>query len=280
MKESPYQKIIRKLEDIIPCDLLQFLPKKWEKLGNVLIIRLPGDLLSFEKEIGRIYASELGCKSVLVDIGGISGVFRKPEIRHIFGDKNTETLHIENGVKFHLDPQKVMFSSGNMDERKRMAGIGNCGETVVDLFAGIGYFSIPMAVHSKPSKIYSCEINPTAFSFLKKNIVSNHVTDIVEPIFGDNKKTAPKDIADRVLMGYFNETELFLPTAIQSLKNNQGIIHYHDTFPDKGVPDIPLNIIKEASDSFNRKVKLLNVCHVKSYAPGVSHYVIDVKIVK
>ena len=131
-------------------------------------------------------------------------MYREPNVKIIYGNKKTETIHIENGIRYKLDPQKVMFSSGNMDERIRMAKISNPKETVVDLFAGIGYFTLPMAVYSKPKKIFACEINPVAYDYLCKNIVQNDVTSIVEPLLGDNKTTAPKNVADRIIMGYID----------------------------------------------------------------------------
>ena len=77
-----------------------------------------------------------------------------------------------------------MWSKGNTTERKRMSTISDKGETVVDMFAGIGYFSIPMAVHSKPSKIYSIEINPISYGYLCENVYLNKVEDIVRAYIG------------------------------------------------------------------------------------------------
>jgi tRNA G37 N-methylase Trm5 len=57
-----------------------------------------------------------------------------------------------------------------------------------------------------------------------------------------------------------------------------GIIHYHDKFPDKNVPDKPLRIVKEVAEKYNESFKLLYYKKIKSYAPGISHYVFDIKI--
>jgi tRNA wybutosine-synthesizing protein 2 len=157
-----------------------------------------------------------------------------------------------------------------MKERIRMATISNENETVVDLFTGIGYFTLPMAVYSKPKKIYACEINPVAYDYLCQNISLNNVIDIVEPLLGDNRKVAPKNVADRVILGYFGNTKDFLPTALGCLKNRKGIIHYHDKFPDKDVPDKALKI--------DMDFELLDYKLVKHYAPGISHYVFDIGI--
>ncbi|MEA3458046.1 MAG: class I SAM-dependent methyltransferase family protein [Candidatus Thermoplasmatota archaeon] len=278
MVETPFDKIKESLSKQIPKNLIGKIPDKWDKTGEVLTIKLPTDLKNYEKKIGEMYAMILNCKTVLNDIGGISGVYREPNVAIIYGSTNTETTHKENGIKYKLDPQRIMFSSGNMDERLRMANISNTGETVVDLFAGIGYFTIPMAVYSKPKKIFACEINPVSYEYLCTNIISNNVTSLVEPLKGDSRKISTKNVADRVLLGYFGNTHDFLPTAIDCLKNHTGIIHYHDKFPDGMVPDDPLKIVKKIAEKYDRNAQLLKYKHVKTYAPGISHFVLDIQI--
>lgn len=278
MVETLFKQIKDSLLKEIPLELVSKLPNKWEKIGDVVTIVLPSDLDEYKRIVGKKYAEVLNCKTVLRDIGGIRGEFRKPDVEIIYGSKNTITIHKENGVRYKLDPQRIMFSSGNMDERIRMATISSENETVVDLFAGIGYFTLPIAVYSRSKKIFACEKNKVAFDFLCQNIVLNNVTDIVETRKGDNRKVAPTNIADRVIMGYINETDKFLPTAIDCLNNNTGIIHYHNTFADEIVPKKPMKIIEKDAIKKGCKAELLKYIHVKSYAPGISHYVFDIKI--
>jgi len=278
MVETPFEQIKKLLSKEIPPDLVNKIPDKWEKIGDVGIIKLHPDLEYCSKVIGKSYAEILRCKTILNDIGGISGTYREPKTKIIYGSNATETIHRENGIRFKLDPQKIMFSSGNMDERIRMATISNEKETVVDLFAGIGYFTLPMAVYSKPKKIFACELNPVAYDYLSENIVLNNVTNIVEPLKGDNRTVAPENVADRVVLGYFGETSNFLTAAVSCLRKFKGIVHYHDKFPDTQVPDKPLKIIKEIAEKYNRNTKLLGIKQIKSYAPGISHYVFDIGI--
>lgn len=278
MIETPLNQIKKLLSNEIPSELICYLPEKWEKIGDVLTIKLNESLRKHQEKIGERYAEILHCKTALNDVGGISGTYRKPKVEILYGSKNTETIHKENGIGYKLDLQKIMFSSGNMDERKRMANISNKNETVVDLFAGIGYFTIPMAVYSKPKAIFSCEINPIAYEYLCKNIVLNHVTSVVKPLLGDNKSMAPKNIADRVIMGYIDDTYRFLPTAIDCLKNGTGIIHYHDVFPNELIPEKSLKFVQEIAKKYDTNAKLLKYNYIKSYAPGVSHVVFDIKI--
>jgi tRNA wybutosine-synthesizing protein 2 len=278
MIETPYYLITKQLSKELPDELIKKIPNKWEKVGDVVTLVLPKELEKYKELIGEKYAEILNCKTVLNDIGGIIGEFRKPDVEIIFGSKNTETTHKENGICFKLDPQKIMFSSGNMDERIRMATVSTNTEVVVDLFAGIGYFTLPIAVYSRPEMIVACEKNPVSYNYLKENITLNNVTDIVEPLKGDNRELAPKFIADRVIMGYIGNTRDFLETAINCLKEKIGIIHYHDKIPEKNIPNNPMDTVSKVADKFNRKAELIRYKHVKSYAPGIGHFVFDIKI--
>jgi tRNA wybutosine-synthesizing protein 2 len=272
--KTPFQSILDTM--VVPKHLSVFLPRKWELLGDVLILKIPNELESFKKEISQVYADELSAKTVLGDMG-IEGDLRKPNVEFLWGDK-TETVHKENGVKFKLDCARVMFSSGNIDERIRMATIIEADEVVVDMFAGIGFFSIPMAVHSKPKKIYACELNPVAYRYLTENILLNDVEDIIVPVLGDNRNFEYYGLADRIVMGYLDDTHKFIPKALSNLKTNGGIIHYHEKCPNEILSTRPVERIKSEVQKKGLEMEVLASRTVKSYAPGVSHVVLDVKV--
>jgi tRNA wybutosine-synthesizing protein 2 len=213
----------------------------------------------------------------IVKLGRINGLKREPDVEMVIGE-GTETIHRENKCSFKLDVSRIMWSKGNTTERKRMSTIAKQGETVVDMFAGIGYFSIPIAVHSKPTKIYSIEINPVSYGYLCENVHLNKVEGILEPILGDCRETAPIGVADRVLMGYIGNTNEYLDVAMGVLKEG-GIIHYHESVPDKIKFIRPVDRINEAAMAAGRQmVEVVNKRIIKPYSPGVYHVVIDAKI--
>lgn len=234
-----------------------------------------GDILVLKNEPSNIQELlQLPEVKRIVKLGRINGPKREPDVEIVIGD-DTETIHRENHCFFKLDVARVMWSKGNTTERQRIGKIVKDGETVVDMFAGIGYFSIPMAVHSDPEKIYSIEINPISYGYLKENIVLNKVERVIEPIFGDCREVAPKGVADRVLMGYIGNTHEFLDTAMEIVKPG-GIIHYHESVPDILKFERPLQRIVDAAKS--REVEILKKRIIKKYSPGVYHVVIDAKI--
>ncbi|WP_209626938.1 class I SAM-dependent methyltransferase [Methanobacterium petrolearium] len=212
----------------------------------------------------------------VVRLGRIKGPKREPDVEVLVGN-GTETVHRENHCFFKLDVARIMWSKGNTTERKRMAKLVEEGETVVDLFSGIGYFTIPMAVHGNPGKIYAVEINPVAHAYLSENVEINHVQNVVEPVLGDCRDVAPRNVADRVLMGYIGNTDEYLNVAMEVLKS-EGIIHYHESVPDKLKFIRPSERVKRAAEGFD--VDILNQRVIKKYSPGVYHVVVDALIIK
>jgi tRNA wybutosine-synthesizing protein 2 len=259
----------------IPEHLRSSLPRKWELLGDVLIIRLPEMLVPYKGEVAQAYATELGAKAVLRERGHISGQVRHPEMELLLGT-DTETVHREGSVLYKLDPMKVMFSSGNVDEKQRMARLDCRGETVVDMFAGIGYFTMPLAVRAKAAHMIACEINPEAFHYLRENIHLNQVGDVVIPVLGDNRDLPGVAIADRVVMGYIG-TEPFLPTALRLIRPG-GVIHYHDVARVDEIPGKMLRAIERACAG--RRHEVLLVREAKTYGPCKSHMVVDFRVME
>jgi len=239
--------------------------------------KLIGDILVLKNQVDN--PQELrnmpGVNRV-VRLGRIKGQQREPEVEVILGE-GTETIHRENHCFYKLDVARIMWSKGNTTERKRMGQIVRSGETVVDLFAGIGYFTIPMAVHARPEKIYAVEINPVAHGYLAENVKLNHVQGVVEPILGDCRDVAPRNVADRVLMGYIGNTEEYLDVALEVIRD-EGIIHYHESVPDKLKYIRPAERIREAANGF--EVEVLNQRIIKKYSPGVYHMVVDAQVYK
>jgi tRNA wybutosine-synthesizing protein 2 len=268
----PYDVVVESAD--VPAELRPLFPRHWEMLGDVLILRLPDELVPHQDKVAEAYARVLGARTVLKDRVKIDGVFRTPDMEVLWGD-GTETVHFENGLYYKLDAARIMFSSGNIDEKLRMAALDCRGEVVVDMFAGIGYFTLPIAVHAHPAKVIACEINPLAFYYLEENIALNKVRGIVEPVLGDNRDLPGERIADRIVMGYVRTTAEHLQKAFSLIREN-GVIHYQDTFPLEVFPQMALDNVARAAGG--RKFRVERTREVKSYSPGVSHMVLDVRV--
>lgn len=238
---------------------------KYKKIGDILILNDDSDNLEELAEKHNV--------KTIMKIDHIQGTKREPVYKILFGSE-TETINKENKCLFKLDLSKVMWSKGNVNERLRIAKLVRDNETVLDMFAGIGYFSIPIGVHSNARKVISIEINPNSYYYLCENVKLNKC-DNITPVLGDCLVETPKYNADRISMGYVKTTHHYLKVAVNSL-NKGGIIHYHETVPEKLLETRPISRIKQAAG--DRDVELLKINKIKKYAPGVEHVVIDALI--
>jgi tRNA wybutosine-synthesizing protein 2 len=275
---TPYQRVLRGAREAGWSEAeVAMLPDSWERLGRVLVLRLPEDLAGREEEAAGLYAGVLGIEAVLLDEGPVTGVERRPSVRQIWGE-GTATVHREHGVEYAFDAARQMFSKGNVHERLRMGQVVRLGETVVDMFAGIGYFTLPMAVLGEPARVHACEIDPEAHGYLVGNVERNDVTDVVEPLLGDCREVAPRGVADRVVMGYVGGTEAYLDVALETLGEGGGVVHLHDKYGIEEVPDRPMAAIEAAASAAGRLTYMKGWREVKSYAPSIVHAVVDAAI--
>ena len=264
----------------IPRSLEDKVPKRYYRVGDIILIRIPKDLDEWKHEIGKILLENLPSVKTVCNVKRVIGRERKPKIEVLAGN-GTETILKENKCLFKLDVSKIMISKGNVYERQRLPKLVKDGEIIVDMFAGIGYFTIPIAKFANPKKIYAIDINPDAIYYLKENLRLNKVSHKVIPILGDCREVSNKlkHIADRVIMGYIKTRE-FLPYAFKFLKKEGGIIHYHDVFKQEEIFAVPINLVKNTAKEFGFEAKILFKRKVKSYAPKVYHVVLDVEVRK
>jgi len=268
------------LDEILP-EFKEILPRGYQKIGDIVVISLHPNLIKYEKKIGETILKNLpNVRVVCRRIGPVKGEMKEPQLKVIAGEENTETIHKEGKCIYKLDVRKIMFSKGNINERHRLQKQVKEGEVIVDLFAGIGYFSIGIAKFCKPKIIYAIDVNPTAIEYLKENIRLNKVEGKIVPIVGDCREVVRKlgKIADRVIMGFLPGTYRFLDSAFSVLKEEGGIIHYHDTFKKEELFEKPIEILRNAAERNGYKLsEILYKGIVKSYAPRIYHIVIDAK---
>ncbi len=257
----------------VPEEYLASLPMFWEFVGDIAIVKMPAELDPWKEELGSLFAEVLGVSTVCIDRGGVQGELRQPQMEVIHGQR-TESVRLENGIRYMLDVCKVMYASGNVDERERMGKLDCRGETVLDMFAGIGYFTLPIAKFSGAERVLACEKNPDSYHYLLKNIALNGLDGKVEARLGDNRSLPDRPFAHRIVMGYVQRTKEFLPKALNLLLPG-GIIHYHENYHVREVEESLERDLAMACGG--RSWELLSLREVKSFAPSVSHYVADLR---
>jgi len=204
----------------------------YDVIGDIAILRLNEKSKErSEKIAGTIMAVHKNVKTVLAQAGAVGGEFRLRRLEYVAGERKTCTVHRESGCLFSVDVEKCYFSPRLFYERKRIAELAHDGETVVNMFAGVGCFSIVMAKHVMVEKVYSIDVNPHAVQQMRENIRVNRVYGRVIPMLGDARMVVEEKlsrVADRVLMPLPAKALEYLPHALLALRERGGWVHYYD----------------------------------------------------
>ncbi len=220
------------LSEILPPEDLVYVYGSYDIIGDIAIIRLPEEARRHCAAIAEAVMNiHKNVKTVLAQAGAVQGDFRLRTLTHVAGEDRTNTVHRESGCAFSVDIEKCYFSPRLHNERMRIAKQVRGEEVVVNMFAGVGCFSILIAKHSDVAKVYSMDINPVAFQYMSENIRVNGAYGRVIPILLDAKEVIEKKLhhmADRVLMPLPEKALEYLPYALLALKKHGGMIHYYD----------------------------------------------------
>ena len=272
------------LKNQIPPHLLPSLPRALDVIGDIAIIEVPPELKIYEKQISEaIMERHRNVRTVLAKAGAVSGTYRLREFTLIAGEQKTSTVHKEFGCTFYVDVAKAYFSPRLSHEHERVASLVQQDETVVDLFAGVGPFSVLIAKRNKSVKVYAVDINAQAIDLLKRNIRANRVENRVFPMLGDARQVVEKKlvgVADRVIMNLPENATEFVEVACEATKSAGGIIHFY------GFVHLPNTLenmrlrFSEAVDKTGRKVdRFLFAKTIRETAPYEWQFVLDAKIV-
>ncbi|MCD6469383.1 class I SAM-dependent methyltransferase family protein [Candidatus Bathyarchaeota archaeon] len=282
-REKTVKSIFDALEGKLPQHLLAALPHSIDFIGEVAILEIPRELEDYKRLVGEaILQTFKRVKSVLAKSGVTGGVYRLREYEVIAGSEDTETVHKEYGCKYYLDPRKVYFSPRLSYEHSRVASQVREGETIIDMFAGVGPFSILIAKTHRNVTVYAIDINPEAIKYLKRNIRANNVDGKVIPILGDAKEAVNKrlrGIADRVIMNLPEKAIEYVNAACSALKSSGGIIHYYEfARGTDAVKKVRNRIIEAVGKTGRNVVAVLSERIVKEVAPFKWQVAIDVKV--
>ena len=275
---------VRETRKRFPDYLLEFLPKEeirhvrtsFDVIGDIAVVEIPEALERQERKIAEsLMLAHKNIRAVFKKGSEIKGEERVRELKFLAGENKIETLYKEHGCRFKLDVAKVYFSPRLSYERQRILEQVEDGEVIVDLFAGVGPFSILLARY-RNVKVYAIDANPAAVEYLKENIKLNKVEGRVVPLLGDAREAAPRNVAARVIMNLPKSSAQFLDLAFEVIK--QGIIHFYAISPEQDLYDSKINFIKKVAGEKNRKVEILNKRIVRPYSPRNYHVVIDVGV--
>ena len=278
-RRPPAERVRDRLRAAAGSEAARAMPPGYQRLGRVLVLRLPPSLRPYHALLGAAWQAELGVETVLVRIGPIDGELRAPATETIAG-AGTETEVVEYGVRWTFDAARIMFAAGNRTERRRAGALVREGEVVADLFAGIGYFAIPAARTGRPAEVIAVEKNPVAVEYLRRNVGLNGVDGRVRIVPGDNRAVElPRHGVDRVFLGYLPSAVPWVGRALDLLRSSGGWLHVH-TVDDarRSLPESGESVAAAVRAAGGTLLAEPAPRSVKPYGPGRTHVVVDVRV--
>ncbi len=249
-------------------------------LGDVAIVIVAEELIHYENAIAdAILSASPNIRVVAKRVGNYSGEYRTIQLKIIGGHGRLETLHKEYGVRLHVDPGKVYYSSRSGSERYRIAKQVLPGETVLVMFSGIGPLPLMIALHSEASEITGIEKNPEAHFYALKNIKENSKISNVKLLHGDVQDILP-DLAQkfmRIAMPLPLSARNYLDLAIGGLEVG-GWLHFYD-FQNVGEFDCSEKIIRQCCRRLGRSIVNLSIHKCGHISPGKYRICVDAQVV-
>ena len=272
----------RVLQDVLSEEENQQLISAFDQIGDIIIVRIPDSLISKKQVIGKTLLEQVStANSIFYQSSPVEGDFRTRQLEVIAGEDKTQTEYKENGCRFIVDVEKAFFSPRLSTERERIAELVKDDEVVINMFGGVGMFSL-LAAKDTACTVYNIDINPIAAQLCKENAQINKLRGEVISLNGDATEMIKEKLsgkADRVLMLLPERSDEFLDSALIGLKN-KGIIHYYSHIHADKKQDAP-KLSEEHFLSVNKtNAEIITSRNVRPVGPRFYQTVVDVKISK
>ncbi len=254
----------------------------FDQIGDIVIIKIPDDLTPKKKLIADIVLANVKtAKAVFAQISPVKGDYRIRELEFVAGENRTITEYREHGCRFRVDVARTYFSPRLSTERLRIASMVREHETIVNMFAGVGTYSIIMAKMNKSCRVYSIDSNNVAADLCQVNARMNKVEDRVISICGDAANVIKEKLAgqaDRVLMPLPERAKDFIDPAVLAL-NKKGVVHYFvhiKADSKKASLELGLQDVHNAFTKYDHNVQKIRV--VREVGPRIYQIVADVSV--
>jgi tRNA (guanine37-N1)-methyltransferase len=271
---------IRSYRDVaeVPADLRNHLPRSFDVVGDIAVLKIPEDLRTHQAAIGAAILRWNPRIRVVLEDRGVKGKNRIRAIAIIAGEPRTTTVHVEHGLRFRVDLAAAYFSPRLASERERVANLVQEGEVVADPFAGVGPYAILIAKRRRPREVHASDSNPAAIELLRANVAANRV-DRVTVREGD-ARTILRTIAplDRVILDLPHSSVEFLPDALSGI-GMRGTVHVYRILEQAEEADAVI-AIRSAVHEVGLRTETIRSRHVRAYSPTQHHVAFDVTVAR
>ncbi|MCE7748668.1 MAG: tRNA (guanine-N1)-methyltransferase [Candidatus Heimdallarchaeota archaeon] len=279
-KEKHPKNLFEAVQDTIPEHLHEYIPKAYDIIGDIIIIDVPEEILTYKPEFGKALLSLFSSiKTVYRKASAVSGELRIREIEYLSGEKKCETIHTEHGIKIAVNVCEAYFSPRLGHEHKRVADQSKEGEVIIDLFSGVGSFPLHITKR-KSSTVHAVDINKEALKCLGKSIKINNLIGVIIPTLGDCRRiadTLPK--ADRIIMNLPGKAQEYIDVVCRIAKPSSIIYFYQFVSSSSPFEDMK-EILKEKLKEQNWIIKeIISFEKIRESAPREIHACLEVSII-
>jgi tRNA (guanine37-N1)-methyltransferase len=219
----------------LPPELRRKLPRAFDVIGDVVLVRIPPEL---ERQAPRIGAALLAFVPGARRVGwdrGVEGPLRRRTIEPLAGTGTWRTRHRENGVEFVVDPEVAYFSPRLAREHALVADRVRAGDRVLDLCCGVGPFALTIARSGRARSIVAVDANPEAIALLRENAVHLGVVDRVRAVEARIETFLTEtETADFLVYNLPHEGIKYLPSVSEAVAPG-GSLQYYEVVPRAAV---------------------------------------------
>jgi tRNA (guanine37-N1)-methyltransferase len=166
------------LKSILPLNLE--VPSSFSTVGHIAHFNLRKDYDEYKHLIGQVVLSKSKTiKTVVNKTDQIDHTFRFFKMELLAGEDNMFTEMREANCIFKFDFSKVYWNSRLQGEHERLLKLFKPADIICDVFGGVGPFALPSAKNQK-AFVFTNDLNPESYKYLKENILLNKVGDKVE----------------------------------------------------------------------------------------------------
>ena len=262
----------------------EFWPMSHDRIGDVLIVKIPEQISQYSKEIGKAMLDQHSSARIACADNGVKGDFRVRDLTVLAtkSDTSTKTRVKEHGNTFWIDPNLVYYSPrlanerlGNVDCATKLSQTLGRKISVCDPYAGVGPALVPLTkIPEIVDEIYGSDLNPHAAEFLQLNL-PDHNTRCADAL---NLSRELPECCDLLLVNLPHESIEHLPHLLGLLKKGHEVVI-------RGWAIISIDLLEDAEMKIRKHLAdteliSLNLESKKSYASNITYASIEAHIIR
>ncbi len=262
----------------LPPELASEVTRSMDVVGDIAVLRLKDDIRPRAAEIGEaLMEVHPRLRAVAVD-SGVRGELRVRSLEIVSGEGPLVTVHREQGMELRVDLERAYFSPRLATEHQRIADMVSPGERVLDMFTGVGPFAVLVAKQMDDAEVHAVDLNEAAVQLARENVEANGVAPLVTVHQGDARELVPTlGVFDRIIMNHPSGARSFLGTALKASAPGT-VVHLYMIGTLEEAEEAREEAGHTARDRGFAGIHLERMHRVRTYAPGVSHWCLDMVV--